>query len=575
MRNSFNKIYQILEAKEKRSLVYISLLLLIGMFLEIFGLGIVFPFILSILNPEKITDFYFINEVLLFFQISEKTTFTQILLAFLIIVYLVKTIFMIYLAYKQNKFISKLNINLSNRLYKTYLSQPLEFHVKNNSSGLIKNIQIEVSYFKSFCMSFITIAIELSLAIAIFLTLIFVETLGAFFVGIYFIFLSIIYYQTVKPVLLRWGKTRETVVKKVSKTLVEGLGAIRELILFGALQTYVSSFEQNNEKLMQINTKNGTFQQLPRLFLEFFAIIGIVIFIFFLLLKGENNDYIISTIGVFVAATFRLIPSVNRILNAFQNIKFYTPSIDLIYNEIFLLTKSTIAIISDEKFDFKSKIEIKNIFFKYLKNQPDWNLEKINLTIKKGEFIGIQGISGSGKSTLIDLLVGLNKPDKGQFLIDGKSRLLSNSNWRKQIGYVSQNIILVDDAILQNIALGENISEIDLDRINLAIEKSGLRSFITSLKDGLDTVVGERGVQLSGGQRQRIGIARALYQNPKILLLDEATSALDEKTEIKIMSSIEKLKEDITIIIVAHRLSTLKQCDSIYEINNQKLKKVG
>jgi ABC-type multidrug transport system fused ATPase/permease subunit len=326
---------------------------------------------------------------------------------------------------------------------------------------------------------------------------------------------------------------------------------------------------------MQINTKNGTFNQLPRLFLEFFAIVGIVIFIFFLLFKDENNDYIVSTIGVFVAATFRLIPSVNRVLNAFQNIKFYTPSIDLIYNEISLINKSTKTLISDDKFEFKSKIELKNIYFKYLKNQPEWNLEKINLTIKKGQFIGIQGISGSGKSTLIDLLVGLNKPDKGQFYIDGNSRLLSNSNWRKQIGYVSQNIILVDDTIIQNIALGKNISQIDKEGINLVIEKSGLKGFIASLKDGLDTVVGERGVQLSGGQRQRIGIARSLYQNPKILLLDEATSALDKKTEIKIMSSIEKLKEDITIIIVAHRLSTLKQCDSIYEINNQKLKKVS
>ena len=219
--------------------------------------------------------------------------------------------------------------------------------------------------------------------------------------------------------------------------------------------------------------------------------------------------------------------------------------------------------------------EFKNIHFKYLKDQPEWNLEKINLTIKKGQFIGIQGISGSGKSTLIDLLVGLNKPDKGQFYIDGNSRLLSNSNWRKQIGYVSQNIILVDDTIIQNIGLGKKISEIDKQKINLVVEKSGLKSFIASLKNGLDTIVGERGVQLSGGQRQRIGIARALYQNPKILLLDEATSALDEKTENKIMSSIEKLKEDITIIIVAHRLLTLKQCDSIYEINNHKLKKVS
>jgi ABC-type multidrug transport system fused ATPase/permease subunit len=374
--------------------------------------------------------------------------------------------------------------------------------------------------------------------------------------------------------LLRWGKTRETVVKKVSKTLVEGLGAIRELILFGALQTYVSSFEQNNEKLMQINTKNGTFQQLPRLFLEFFAIIGIVIFIFFLLLKGENNDYIISTIGVFVAATFRLIPSVNRVLNAFQNIKFYTPSIDLIYKELFNNT-SEMNIIEDQELDFNSRIEIQDLYFKYLKDEPSWNIESINLLINKGDFIGIKGSSGSGKSTLIDLLVGLNEPDKGNFLIDGKSKILNNPNWRKQIGYVSQNVVLIDDSILQNIALGKDLNKINFENINDVIVKAGLKEFIGTLNEGFNTIVGERGVQLSGGQRQRIGIARALFQNPKILLLDEATSSLDNETEKKIMNSITLLKGQLTIILVAHRLSTLNNCNSIYEIQNHKLKKVS
>ena len=574
MKESFKKTFQILNSDEKRSLGFISILLLIGMFLEIFGLGLVFPFIISLLDPEKLSDIEFLNGLISYFERSKIYNFTTVFLSLLVFVYFIKTIFMIFLAYKQNEFISNITANLSNRLYKTYLNQSLEFHNKNNSSRLIKNIQIEVSYFKSFCMSYITIAIEMSLAISIFMTLILVESTGAIFIGVYFIVLSFIYYQLVKPVIMRWGIERENIVKKISKTLVEGISSIRELILFQAINSYVNIYQGHNKQLVSINTKNGTFQQIPRLFLELFAIVGIVVFIFSLLISGQNNTYIISIIGVFIAATFRLIPSVNRVLNAFQNIKFYTPSIDLIHKELFNNT-SEMNIIEDQELDFNFRIEIKDLYFKYLKDEPSWNIESINLLINKGDFIGIKGSSGSGKSTLIDLLVGLNEPDKGKFLIDGKSKILNNSNWRKQIGYVSQNVVLIDDTILQNIALGKDLNKIDLEKVNDVIEKAGLKIFIENLKQGFNTIVGERGVQLSGGQRQRIGIARALFQNPKILLLDEATSALDNETEKKIMNSITLLKGQLTIILVAHRLSTLKNCNLIYEIQNHKLKKVS
>ena len=574
MKESFIKIFQILNPDEKRSLGFISILLLIGMFLEIFGLGLVFPFIISLLDPEKLSGIEFLNELISYLGIPKTYNLTKVFLTLLVIIYFIKTIFMIFLAYKQNEFISNITANLSNRLYKTYLNQSLGFHNKNNSSTLIKNIQIEVSYFKSFCMSYITIAIEMSLAISIFMTLIFVESIGAMFIGLYFILLSFIYYQLVKPVLIRWGIQRENTVKKISKILVEGISAIRELILFQAINSYVNIYQGFNKQLVSINTKNGTFQQIPRLFLELFAIVGIVVFIFALLLSGQNNTYIVSIIGVFIAATFRLIPSVNRVLNAFQNIKFYTPSIDLIHKELFNNT-SEMNIIEDQELDFNSRIEIQDLYFKYLKDEPSWNIESINLLINKGDFIGIKGSSGSGKSTLIDLLVGLNEPDKGNFLIDGKSKILNNPNWRKQIGYVSQNVVLIDDTILQNIALGKDLNKINFENINDVIEKAGLKEFIGTLKEGFNTIVGERGVQLSGGQRQRIGIARALFQNPKILLLDEATSSLDNQTEKKIMNSITLLKGQLTIILVAHRLSTLNNCNSIYEIQNHKLKKVS
>ena len=574
MLNSINKIFEILSKQEKRQLFFISVLLVIGMFFEIFGLALVFPFILSLLNPGKISEIDIIDEFISGLELSKTYDFTTIMLFLLVVAYLVKTIFMVYLAFRQNEFVSNITANLSNKLYRTYLNQPLSFHNQNNSSTLIKNIQIEVAYFKSYCMSFITIAIELSLAISIFITIFFVETIGAVILGFYFLILSSLYFQIVKPIIMRWGVEREQTVKKISKTLVEGINAIRELILFQAISSYISSYTNHNKKLVSLNTKSGTFQQVPRLFLELFSIIGIVIFVSFLLLNGKNNTYVISIIGVFVAAIFRLLPSINRVLNAFQNIKYYTPSINVIYNELFNNALDQ-KLIEEKEIVFDDKIEIKNLYFKYLKNETTWNLEKINLSINKGDFIGIKGISGSGKSTLIDLFAGLDYPDKGGFLIDGKFTNLNNSKWREQIGYVSQNVMLIDDTILTNITLGKRYGIIDFERVERVIEKAGLKEFVNSLKDGYETVVGERGVQISGGQKQRIGLARALFQNPKVLILDEATSALDNETEKKIMDSIFSISENITVLIVAHRLSTLKKCDSIYELNNQKLKKVS
>ena len=574
MLSSIKKIFQILSKEEKRSFLFISLLLIIGMFFEIFGLGLVFPFILSLLNPGKISGIDFFDQFISGLEISKTYDFTTIILFLLVLAYLVKTMFMVYLAYNQNKFVSNITANLSNKLYSTYLNQPLSFHNKNNSSTLIKNIQIEVAYFKSFCMSFITIAIELSLAISIFITILFVETIGAVILGLYFLILSFLYFQIVKPIIIRWGVDREQTVKKISKILVEGISAIRELILFQAISSYISSYINYNKKLVSLNTKSGTFQQIPRLFLELFSIIGIVIFVSFLLLNGKNNTYVISIIGVFVAAIFRLLPSINRVLNALQNIKYYTPSIDVIYSELFN-NNLDLKLVEEKEVVFNDKIEIKNLYFKYLKDETTWNLEKINLSINKGDFIGIKGVSGSGKSTLIDLFAGLDYPDKGEFLIDGKFTNLNNSKWREQIGYVSQNVILIDDTILNNITLGKNHDSVDFKRVESVIEKAGLKEFVNSLNAGFQTVVGERGVQISGGQRQRIGMARALFQNPKILILDEATSALDNETEKKIMDSIFSNRENMTVLIVAHRLSTLKKCDCIYELRNQKLKKVS
>ena len=565
-----NKIVSILDKREKRTLVLLSILLFIGMLLEIFGLSLIFPFIISILEPETLSSLSFI---IIFREILPEIETSDFILLFLILlflVYVVKTIVMVFIAYWQNKFLGELLATISTKLYSKYLNQPYEYHVNNNSSRLIKNIQVEVSLFRSLCLSLITSIIEVSIAISIFFTLLYIEPKGAVVVLLYFSIISIVYYSMAKNKLKRWGVIREKLAKRISKVLIEGLNTIREVLLLDIQEYYISKFEKLNQDQAIIFARNGTFKQLPRLMLELFAIIGIILFIFVLLLRGESNTIILSTIGVFVAATFRMIPSLNRTLTALQNVKFYSPSVDIIHEEFrqFNETKKDSDSIAIKP--FIRELEFNNVSFAYSSSKQSV-LNDTNLVIKKGEYIGIIGSSGSGKSTFIDLVAGLNKVTNGAILCDGDNINLDRSDWRNQLSYVSQNLSLIDDTISNNITLG--IDEKDVDKVLLekSVKNAGLSDFIDRLEEGLSTYIGERGLKLSGGQKQRIGIARALYRNTEILLLDEATSSLDNETERNIMDSINALKGEKTIIIVAHRLSTLVHCNKIYEIKNGKI----
>jgi ABC-type branched-subunit amino acid transport system ATPase component len=311
---------------------------------------------------------------------------------------------------------------------------------------------------------------------------------------------------------------------------------------------------------------------IPRIYLEFLSVFALAFLIFIMLLKNGSNSEFVPTLGIFVASAFRMIPSVNRIVNSMQTIKFYTSSLDIVYD---LFNK-----VKDKKIDFNSDnkkingtISIEKMSYSY----EDSNLnilDDINFNIKKGDFVGIIGESGSGKSTLINIISGLLLPTKGKIYIENIELNHENTKqWMQSIGYVPQNIFLTDDTIKNNIAFGVDEKNINLDKLTKALKDSRLYDFVYSLLDNINTNVGENGVKLSGGQRQRIGIARALYNDPDVLILDEATSALDTETEIKIMKEIVTLKGSRTLLIVAHRLSTLESCDYIIQVKNGKISK--
>jgi ABC-type multidrug transport system fused ATPase/permease subunit len=292
------------------------------------------------------------------------------------------------------------------------------------------------------------------------------------------------------------------------------------------------------------------------------AVLGLVVFLQIMFYKGSSSEQIISTLGLFVAATFRMIPSINRILSSLQNLKYYSSSIDVIFKEF----KNETEMVDNNQpspIDFKHHITIQNLFFSYENEEV---LKSINLKVAKGETVGIIGESGSGKSTLVDLINGLLVPTKGAIYVDDVDISAFENNWKDYLGYVGQDIFLLDDTIESNVAFGIQKDQIDESRMDYALKTSQINEFVEGLPKGKLSNVGERGVKLSGGQKQRIGIARVLYNTPEVLIFDEATAALDGKTEKEVINAIYSLKNKKTIIMIAHRLSTLYKCDKIYEI---------
>jgi ABC-type bacteriocin/lantibiotic exporter with double-glycine peptidase domain len=412
--------------------------------------------------------------------------------------------------------------------------------------------------------------IETALMISVFGFLIYLEPVGALSIGLFYGFVSIVFVQFSKKKLTKWGILRESVDNQLSKIVLEGIGGIKDLKILGRESYFLNQFNTKNYDRAKLNSNQETFSQIPRFYLELISIIGLVCFILLLLFLGRDSKSLITILGIFVAATFRLVPSINRILAAIQSMKFFTPSVELVVNELKNFMKPDQKLSTEKKITLQKQIEFKNVTFSH--QEKEIILRKINLQIPKNKIVGIIGESGSGKSTLVDLIMGLQIPNKGEILIDNKPNFQISQNWRNNIGYVSQSIYLIDDSIKSNIAFGIPEELIDLKRIEKIIKKIQLEKLIGELKKGLDTNVGERGVQLSGGQKQRIGIARALYHNPDILIFDEATSALDTETEKEVMNSIYDLRKGKTIIIIAHRLSTLNNVDVLYKISNNTIK---
>ena len=568
--NYINKTYKILPARFKKKIPFLIILLFIGLVFETAGLGILIPYFSILLNNNIVQEYPSLIPLLELIGNPSQEELVIYGIIFILFFYLIKSVFHLYSKWRLVGFVTNLTATIMDRLFKVYLNKDYKFHTKENSSEMLKNIQIESQHFVVLLQSLLELFLEITVLIGVLIVTLLVEPLAVLivFTTIGLFVISINYF--LKEKILNLGKIRRDLDGNISKVVIESLSAIKEIKVYNKEEFFSKYLYSKVFSKAHTTRIFDFFNMIPRSFIECIAVLALSLIISISVFAGNSSQEILIVVGIFGVAAFKLIPSANKIISHRQQIIFRKPSVDIMYNE--LINESEIIYNKKEKkIKLVDSISVENLYFRY-DNKSKYVIKGLNLRINKGDIIGIIGQSGVGKSTLVDLILGLFEPESGSINVDSMNILKNINGWKKIIGYVPQTINLIDEDLASNIMLGINKSDIDNDSLNNAIKLSQLEPFINNLEDGLRTVIGERGIRISGGQRQRVGIARALYYDPEILILDEATSSLDPNTEKEIMNSIDNLIGKKTIIIISHKISTLNNCNKIYKLINGKLK---
>lgn len=569
------KLWGIFDPRQRRNSIIILLLMLIGVAMETIGVSMIIPLIALFTGQESINKYPVISNIFDIFDYPEVEIQIIVLLTFMVILFLIKNTYIAFLIYVQTRFTFNVRKVISDRLFTHYIRQPYTFHLVRNTAQLIQIITEESTVFATaVLMPLLVLVSEFLVAISLTL-LIFYMTTWLSMMSVVLLFVGgAVFYAMIKNKLRKWGNLRHYHEGYRIQSIQTGLGAIRDIKILGREEEFLKKFRHHNKIDAKLLRNNTIVNQIPRLWFEVIAIAGLTLVVIVSFYQHKSPDEVITIMGLFAAATFRLAPSATRIMSSLQKLRFSHITVNAIYDELNEKTDiSEYENNTNQDILNVEEISINNVSFKY-PGATKYSLNNISFKINAGESIGIIGTSGSGKTTLLNLLLGLVRPTSGEILVDEYNIHDNLRNWQDNIGYVPQSIYLSDDTLLNNIAFGINKHDIDLNLVQQAVEMSNLNEFISSLSDGLNTIVGERGTRLSGGQQQRIAIARALYHNPSILIFDEATSALDIDTEKEVMHAINKLHGKKTIIIVAHRLSTVKDCDIIFELHNGKIRAV-
>ena len=557
----FSKLNLLLTKRDKQVLIGLLGFSVFISVIETVGIGVILPFISVASNFTLIHTNKYYQYVYKLFHFHSEINFVLAFGVGLIFFYIFRSLINLVYFYSLNKFSQGRYHLLAYRLFENYMGMDYKNFIGKNSAHLTKNIINEASNLVQLISSLLFMMSEIFVLILIYSMLLYVNWKMTLLLTAFLLLNVILMKKFVSTKIKKAGKQREKFQQKFYEIIASSFGNFKILKLKSKDKEVLNKFSEASYGFADANIKNQTLSQFPRLFLEMIGFSLVAIIIIYLIIKYQTNIVgALPILMIFVLGLYRLMPSVNRIFSSYNDILFRLQSLNIIHNELIYEPEN----LGNEEINFNNEISLKNVNFSYIENKPI--LKDINLSIKKGEKIGFVGESGSGKSTLIDIIIGLYKPESGEILVDNKKINESNlKSWRKKIGYIPQNIYLSDGNVASNVAFGD---EIDEEKVRKVLKQANILEFLEKHHEGIDTKVGENGVKLSGGQKQRIAIARALYDNPEILVLDEATSALDNKTEKKIMEEFYKIGANKTMLIIAHRLSTLDGCDRIIKLNN-------
>lgn len=568
----WNKMQYILSHKQKRQAILLLLMTIFGALLETLGVSIVVPLVQAFLAADELLRNSYIAPVATFFRIQTGNQLIIIMSAFVVLIYIFKNLYLIFLSYIRIKYASKVRRELSVRIMNSYMKRGYAFFLGVNTSDLLRGAGYDVNGVYEVLYQTFRILSECLTALCLCIYIIYNDASMAagliFLLGISLGTLLVVFRKKMKGL----GDAYRKCTVKTDKCLHEAYQGVKDVLVFGREHYFSKTYEKLYSNQQKVEIVKTVASESPAYFIEAVCVSGFIIVVCMKILFGTDSAAFLPKLITFAVAAFRILPSIGRISGSFNLLVYACPAMNATYRNLKevesnekLQTMENVGKQEVGELSFKNKIEIRNLSWHYPASDK-LVLNNLNLKIDKGTSVAFIGQSGAGKSTLADILLGLLIPQSGNIMIDNKDISKNMNAWKKMIGYVPQTVFLRDDTVRNNIAFGLDEEEIDDDKIARALEQAQLTEVINELPEGVHTLMGERGIRFSGGQKQRVAIARALYNDPDILIMDEATAALDNDTEKAVMEAIDALHGKKTLIIVAHRLTTIRNCDKIYEI---------
>lgn len=578
------RLNYIFDRKQKRQLAGLGVMIFFGGIIETLGVGAMIPVVTAILSPDTLLGYIekipILSKIcsILRIDVTHISNLTTSLIILLIVVYIIKNLYLLLLVHRQNTFVSYARNDMISRVMREFLNRPYEDYLGADIPTTFRITDSDIPQTFSLVLACLSLASEVVVSFLIFLVLIFQDPKLTIFIVAVFGIMTLLITKVFKPRLNKVGERNQKIQSRIAKWRIQAIYGLKDVKVLNREDFFIRNYYESGRTGADVSRTYAVLNAVPRSLIETVFITAVLGYVAVYISGDGDIDAMMTTLATFAVAAIRVLPSVTRINTYISEIAYTEPCLDFVYENLQEGMKKDAemakirAQAQVERLKLEDRIELNHIKYHY-PDSKQYIFSDAHMEVRKGQSVGIMGPSGAGKSTIVDILLGLLHVEEGQITCDGIDIFKNYESWLALIGYIPQTIYLVDETIRDNIAFGIDHSEIDENRVWEVLREAQLDEFVRSLPEGLDTTIGDRGVRLSGGQRQRIGIARALYNDPEILVFDEATSALDNETEAAVMEAVNSFHGRKTMVIIAHRLNTIANCDVIYKVDNLKIEK--